>query len=231
MMRVAIISQDGTLIEQVKHCSEIFARDNNLDLPCKVFCGCMEFLSQDNVSFDCVFIDDNVSDMDVYKFIAFIGEKDKCLFTVMIGTHTESALKAYKVQTKGFLAKPVRKEDIEALLERFTKFIDRPSLSVNNSNGAYRIPVNDILYVETYKHNLIIHSLDGNIKYWGTMKHICETLTEERGFIMCNVGYLVNLKQVGGVTGDYVLVGDEKLKISRGKKSTFMQKMQYFIST
>lgn len=230
-MRVAIISQDGDLIKQIEHCGELFAQENNRVFLCEEFRGCMEFLSQTNSCFDCVFIDDAVSDMDVYKFVSLIDEKDKCVFPVMVGKHTESALKSYKVHAKGFLTKPAKDEDIIAFFTRCEKFIARPSLSVTNSDGTYRIFVDDILYVETYKHNLIIHSLDGIIKYWGTMKHICETLTEGRSFVMCNVGYLVNLKQVGGVSGDYILVGDEKLKISRGKKSALMQKIQHFIST
>ena len=37
--------------------------------------------------------------------------------------------------------------------------------------------------------------------------------------------YLVNLKYVEGIRDDYVVIGDELLKISRPKKKDFMKKM------
>ena len=42
------------------------------------------------------------------------------------------------------------------------------------------------------------------------------------GFALCNVCYLVNLDRVTRLEGETVYVGDQGLKISRGKRREFV---------
>ena len=79
----------------------------------------------------------------------------------------------------------------------------------------------DILYVEVRGHKLTYHTTRGPIEIWGTMKAAAAEL-EPLGFAACNACYLVNLDHVTGLSGEYVRVGEESLKMSRGKSRDFV---------
>ena len=70
-------------------------------------------------------------------------------------------------------------------------------------------------------HKLTYHTARGPIEIWGTMKAATAELGP-RGFAACNACYLVNLDHVTGLSGEYVRVGEESLKMSRGKSRDFV---------
>ena len=50
-----------------------------------------------------------------------------------------------------------------------------------------------------------------------------------QNFVRCNNGYLVNLRHVRGVEGGDVVVGGDRLLISRTRRKAFLQRMsEYF---
>ena len=48
-------------------------------------------------------------------------------------------------------------------------------------------------------------------------------------FARCNSGYLVNLRHVRGIDGEDVIVGGERLKISRGRRAEFLAAFSRFV--
>ena len=76
---------------------------------------------------------------------------------------------------------------------------------------------------------LLYHTVRGAFEVWGIMAKAEEEFTL-LGFARCNVSYLVNLRHVMQVRGDYVTVGGDQLKISRSYKKDFMQSIMLFYS-
>ena len=97
----------------------------------------------------------------------------------------------------------------------------RDLVTLETRDGFVRMDAADILYVEVRGHKLTYHTMRGPIEIWGTMKAAAAEL-EPLGFAACNACYLVNLDHVTGLSGEYVRVGEESLKMSRGKSRDFV---------
>ena len=91
-----------------------------------------------------------------------------------------------------------------------------------------KVKLIDIDYIESIKHELIIHTNEGKFSLWGALKEM-EARLKTSHFLRSNYCYLVNLAHVQGVDGDYVILGNKSLKISRARKKEFMEALaDYF---
>ena len=77
-------------------------------------------------------------------------------------------------------------------------------------------------------HHTVFHTEDGIYDSTGSLKKLEEQL-EGQNFARCNNGYLVNLRFVRAVEGEYVLVGEERLKISRTRRKVFLQQLSEYL--
>jgi len=48
-------------------------------------------------------------------------------------------------------------------------------------------------------------------------------MVKDAAFVLCNSCYLINLDEVTGVNGDFVVINGKDLKISRPRKKVFME--------
>ena len=88
--------------------------------------------------------------------------------------------------------------------------------------GMYRrIPISTIIYVEVSYHQVLYHTTEGVFKTWGALKKIRESLPEDR-FSLCSASFLVNLDYVKAVNGKDLIVGTDRLHVSRSRKKQLM---------
>ena len=144
---------------------------------------------------------------------------------IFVTNMAQYAIKGYEVSAIDFIVKPVR---YTSFAFKFGRAVDaasrkkRSRISVETREGLRYVDTADIVYVEVMGHKLIYHGLKGTFEAWGTMKAACAAL-EPFGFALCNACYLVNLSRVVNVGQDMVTVeGGDELKMSRGRKKSFM---------
>ena len=102
------------------------------------------------------------------------------------------------------------------------------SVILTTESEKKKIPVSDIVYVETDKHKVIYHLLGQDIEQWCSMKETYASL-KEYGFELCNSCYLVNMMHVEGVSGDVVTVtGGVQLHMSRPRVKKFVDAFTAF---
>ena len=83
-------------------------------------------------------------------------------------------------------------------------------------------------YIEMLNHHTIFHTEDGVFDSTGSLKKLEEQLAGQN-FARCNNCYLVNLRYVRSLEGSDLLVGDDRLLISRTRRKAFLQQMsEYF---
>ena len=92
-----------------------------------------------------------------------------------------------------------------------------------------RVFASDVLYMEVINHDVIIHTADDDeIKTRSTLSSFANDL-KSKHFALCNSCYLVNLKHVRSIKGEYVTVGKDQLRISQPKRKAFLQEVaSYF---
>ena len=84
-----------------------------------------------------------------------------------------------------------------------------------------RLNLADILYLESIRHTIVIHTLDGKLSINGTLKDM-EAKLADYHFFRSNSCYLVNLKHVTGVADqDCIMSNGEQLRVSGRARKRF----------
>ena len=100
-------------------------------------------------------------------------------------------------------------------------------LKLSTTTGMVRLSVNDLLYVEISRHDIIYHTAHGMLSGYGTMKQVEQALGEF-GFYRCNSCYLVNMRYVKRIQDYMVIVGDHELSISHPRKKDFLRALDEY---
>ena len=87
----------------------------------------------------------------------------------------------------------------------------------SKSKNVFACKIKDILYIESQKHYLVIHTNQRCHKIRGKISDYEERLVTY-GFIRVNIAYLVNVRYIYSVSSKYVIMDNgENISISRGK--------------
>ncbi len=186
----------------------------------------MEFLKQNAV--DIVFLDIQMPDMTGIELMKALANPPQVVFTT---AHREFALDGFDLNAVDFLLKPFS-------YDRFLKAVNKAVAVAGNANESNEVPkdhifikckgmivkvvVDDILFIETAKDYVFIHTVHDKHLTLVSLKHIEEELPKEK-FIRVHRYYLVGLKHVKKLEGNLIYVGNHKIKISRALRNGVYQ--------
>lgn len=103
------------------------------------------------------------------------------------------------------------------------------SMLVEAGADRIRLELADILYCESIRHTIIIHTASRKISISGTLTQLEERLSSQH-FFRSNSCYLVNLRHVSAVEGqDCVMTNGERLRVSRPRKKAFLTTLTEYL--
>ena len=175
-------------------------------------------------SYDLVFMDIDLPGMSGMEAAGLMRAYDEETPLIFVTNLAQYAIRGYEVGAFDFVVKPVEYPVFAFKFKRVFEAVRarrRDLVTLETRDGFVRMDAADILYVEVRGHKLTYHTARGPLEIWGTMKAATAEL-EPLGFAACNACYLVNLDHVTGLSGEYVRVGEESLKMSRGKSRDFV---------
>ena len=163
---------------------------------------------------------------------ATVVEHDGSAILIDFGVPYKS-LKGYEVEALDYLVKPIEYSAFKLKLARAIRRLKKREgafITITTKSELKKIPVNNIVYVESLGHRAIFHLLDGEETIWKSMAEV-ENMLARYHFSRCNNSYCVNLKYVESVQSSSVKIGKEELKISRGRYKSFMDDLTVFFSS
>ena len=131
----------------------------------------------------------------------------------------------------GYLVKPVQKELLEAMLKRAENRIKRPQdkLVIHQRGQVYAIPFDELLYLESRGHNMIVYTTEDQISIYGRLETYKESLS--RGFQQCHKSYVVNMDHIVFVDQNTIwLKNNMKVPISKSKYKEFRENYFKYMS-
>lgn len=176
--------------------------------------------------FDIIFLDVEMTNLDGFATARIIREIDPAVIIIFVTNMAQFAVKGYEVDALSYLLKPVPyfafAQELKRCTERLARSHDE-SILLSIGGELVRVMLPDVVYVESVKHRLIIHTSTRPLSLVGTLREMSEQL-EPRGFFRCNSYLLVNLSHVTGLSGsDVKLVGDIELPVSRARRKPFIE--------
>ena len=141
--------------------------------------------------------------------------------------YSQYALDSYEVDALDYLVKPITPERFkkavakaesyhQLLTQQKTDFeaTDTLYISIRANRRNYRIPHNDILYIEALKDYVIIHTFTDRYITWINLKNIHSQLPDSV-FVRVNKSYVVNIQHITSYTHQFVYIGDTEIPIGR----------------
>lgn len=230
-MRIAIVEDDVQQQEKLSKYITKCATENQVTIQIDRFSDGIQIVDNYNSGFDVIYFDIEMAHMDGMTAAKKIRQIDTEVIIVFITNHVQFAVEGYSVDAADFLLKPLHYFSFSEHFKKVKKSFDTKSnrsMSFKASQGFRKINLDELLYAESQGHYIHLYLSDETLSIWDTMKNLEEKLLPF-DFFRCNNGYLVNLKLVKGIENNHVLIGNEKLTISRPRKKEFLSVLTNYL--
>lgn len=224
-INVAIVEDNHECADTLKKYLKRYSRDYNIIIDVFTFQDGEDIVSFYESKYDIILMDIEMKRLDGMSAAKKIREFDKDVIIIFITNTPQFAIKGYEVKALSYLLKPVPYFAFQQEINNAMTEIQKKKESfilVTTDEGIVKLNIFDIYYVETMKHYLLIHTKNQEYRTKMSLKKMEDNL-KEGSFFRCNSCYLVNLDEVTGVSGDFVLIKKIELKISRPRKKEFME--------
>ncbi len=231
MIKIAIVEDDSQYIDTLKEYIARFTRENSVSIDLKIFTDGKQIVFDYEPLYDIILMDIEMPGLDGMSAAEKIRETDRDVIIIFITNMAQYAIKGYQVRARSYILKPVNYYSFEMELKEAVGTLAKKkndALLLPGEDGLVKVMVGDIYYLESRKHQMLIHTKSGVIQIRETMKNMEEKLAEYY-FERCNVSYLVNLSHVNGIVGDCVDVEGEQLPISRQKRKGFIAALSNYV--
>ncbi|MBO4990287.1 MAG: response regulator transcription factor [Clostridia bacterium] len=177
--------------------------------------------------YDALFLDIEMPHIDGMELAVEIRKHDSRVVIVFVTNMARYAVNGYRVDAIDYVLKPISGFDFFLTMDKVINSVERirgeKTYVVKSRDGVTTLSVSDIRYIESLNHHLVFHTALGEREAYGYLKAVESELGD--GFFRASSCYLVNLAYVKAVNGCDITVGDNVLKISRGKKRELIERL------
>ena len=184
---------------------------------------------------DLAFLDIQMTGMTGIDLAGRLRAMDKKLLIVFLTTSSEYAFDAFPVHPFDYLMKPYTVERLHEVLGEALRMLsaEEPTIVIRVPRSTHEVPLNKLCAVEARGHAVEVHLTDGQtLRSIMTFSELEKLLSNDRRFLRCNRGVIVNMDQVLRVDGDVFKMRDGTVFPLRVRNRTVLisQFSQYTIS-
>lgn len=231
MVHIAIVEDDDHDLKQIKAYMNTFMQEKGIAITTEIFRDGNHLIFDHRPVYDIILMDIEMPGMDGMTAAGKLRELDENVILIFITNMAQYAIKGYAVRARSYIIKPVNYYsfalELGSAIESLEKRKDDTML-VQCEEGLRKLLIGDIYYVESQKHQMLIHTKTDVIKIRETMKNMEKKLAAYY-FERCNVSYLVNLTHVSGISGDMLQIGGGQVPISRQKRKSLIAALSSYI--
>lgn len=214
-MRIAVVDDEKEW--RVKACQKIrqYFSSRQLEVKLDCYASGQDFLRKGN-PYEIVFADIEMPGMDGFEMAQEYKWVNPNHILMILTTHTEMSRKGYVVNAFRYIDKMHMEEEMqESLVAAERKMKSDATITVNVINiGNMAVVIKDILYIETNKRNMQLHTIDNEYTCSGNIFEM-EELLKEAGFFRCHKSYIVNLDAIRTFDNVFIYLMDgSKLFVS-----------------
>jgi len=225
MIRIAIVEDDNNYKEQLIDFLHKFKQERGETISIETFSDGDEIVENYHAQYDIILMDVQMQFMDGMSAAEEIRKMDSEVVIIFITNLAQYAIKGYAVDALDYILKPISYFQFS---QRLTRAIERMKrreaqfITLRIKGGIRRFQVSDIYYIESFGHQLIFYTKEGEFTSSGTMKDLEKELADFH-FFRGNKGYLINLAHVEGMNENCAVVRGKDLLISRPRRKAFME--------
>ena len=180
------------------------------------------------LSIDIILLDIEMDGMNGFTAAKKLVSMQNPPLVIFVTNSGEYTYRGYEVAFR-YLPKPVSYAVLADVLSAAVARITSQKFTIISDGRSYVIPINDILYFETFGHSLIVHTMKNDFECRMKLSE-AEALLPGNSFASSHKGYLVNLDYVDTVEDNELsLTLNVRIPISRRRKQEFEQALFRFV--
>lgn len=232
MLYITICDDEEIIAQKIKQIIEKEAIHIDIPIVIKMCTNGGEFLDQYQVNEkELIFMDIDMPVKSGIEVIRQLEEMERNRNVVLITSHDHLALESLSCAPFQTIRKVMMESDIPLAIKRYLREWEsrRPTLELKGSGTIYRLEREDVLYLEKYKHNVIVHRKKGeDIQIRSSMQDLEKELSG-RGFVRVHAGYMVNLRHCHSLEKNEVVLREGlRIPVSRDRRK--IVKEQFMVS-
>ena len=165
----------------------------------------------ENKDIDLVFIDIQMPQLSGIDIMQLVKKNQNFIVTT---AYQEYAIDAFKFNVIDFLLKPINYKSFYKSIQKYLQWVETFSrqksdnhIYVKSERKLYRISISSIVYIESLKDYIRIHTLEEKVLVYDTMKHILEQLPKS-SFLQIHRSYIVPVHHLKILEGNRVWLND-----------------------
>ena len=219
--------------DEVIECCNMAKRIKEIMEEMKIPCIIRQFRSGGELlqaleSFDIVFLDIIMQDLDGMKTAQAFRKKASDKILIFVSSSREYVFEAYDVEAFQYLLKPVDDRKLKRVLQKAvlkTERCSREFIIVSSERQKKKVFLDDIYYFEIKGRVVDVHGPEGIFTYYEQIGELENKLCD-KGFFRCHKSYLVNLKYVDVYNRrEVTLENGERIVIAKRRYDKFVQEV------
>ena len=219
--------------DEVIECCNMAKRIKEIMEEMKMPCIIRQFQSggellQTLESFDVVFLDIIMRELDGMKTAQIFRERASDKILIFVSSSREYVFEAYDVEAFQYLLKPVDDRKLKSVLQKAvlkTESCLQEFIIVSRERQKKKLFLDDIYYFEIKGRMVDAHGPEGIFTYYEQMGKL-ENKLQDKGFFRCHKSYLVNLKYVDRYNRqEVILENGEKIVIAKRRYEQFVREV------
>ena len=219
-LSIAVCDDNETDLQYITDMVNVWAMQGRIPVSIKTFPSAESFLFHysENKDYDILLLDVEMGALNGIELAKQIRAQKSCVQIVFITGYPDFIAEGYEVSALHYLMKPVKPEKLVEVLDRAADLSqkERPFLLVSSERETIRLFLDDIYYVESQGHYMLIHTEQMQYRVRMTVSGLLEKLDE--GFYRCSRSFIVSLRHVCRITKSEVFLENQvSLPLGRGQ--------------
>lgn len=217
MLRIGICDDNREDIDRIKGLAVRFSAEHP-EMPVEIQVYDLPYDLLDDIEktggFDLYLLDVVMPHMNGVDLARRIRERKERAEILFLTISREYAVDAFSVKASGYLIKPVRKADFdEAVLDCIRRLSpeSNPALMLKSKDGLHRIPIHELVCIESFNHNQVCTLSDGStLETAATLAELMDEVKEYPVFVRPHRAYIVNMDFIRRLTAYELLLANGK---------------------
>jgi DNA-binding LytR/AlgR family response regulator len=225
MVHVAIVEDSAFDQKILVDCLKEYESETGTKMQITVYSSGEKLVEHYPKQLDILFMDIMMGEMDGLRTARLVRRQDEKVILIFVTSMIQYAIQGYGVDAMDFVVKPVSYTGIKIRMDRALYKLQQAApihLEIVNADGIYQVNANDICYLETFNHKVIVHTKDQVIPANASLRSF-EKALEKLPFFRCHTSFLVNLQYVDKIQGNNIWINGQLLSISRYRRKEFLE--------